>query len=54
VLLAIGPEGGWNAFELDLLRAHGFEMIGLGPRRLRVDTACVSLLAIAHESLRGR
>ena len=24
ILLAIGPEGGWNAFELDLLAAHGF------------------------------
>ena len=24
-LLAVGPEGGWNAFELDLLAAHGFQ-----------------------------
>jgi RsmE family RNA methyltransferase len=54
VLMAIGPEGGWNAFELDLLRAHGFQMVGLGPRPLRVDTACISLLALAHESLRAR
>src|SRR5215207_1934856 len=30
VLLAIGPEGGWNAFELELLARHGFEAIGLG------------------------
>lgn len=52
VLLAIGPEGGWNRFELDLLTAHGFNGIGLGPRTLRTDTACIALLALAHESLR--
>ena len=40
VLIAIGPEGGWNAFELSLLAAHGFQLVGMGPRTLRVDTAC--------------
>lgn len=48
VLIAIGPEGGWNAFELALLQAHGFHPVGLGPRTLRVDTACTALLAIIH------
>jgi RsmE family RNA methyltransferase len=48
VLLAIGPEGGWNDFELALLAAHGFQLVGLGPRTLRVDTACTALLAITH------
>src|SRR3954470_23047053 len=48
LLLAIGPEGGWNAFELGLLEAHGFQRIGMGPRTLRTDTACVALLALAH------
>jgi RsmE family RNA methyltransferase len=51
VLLAIGPEGGWNTFELDLLQAHGFRLVGLGPRALRVDTACTALLAITHAAL---
>ena len=51
VLLAIGPEGGWNDFELALLAAHGFQIVGLGPRTLRVDTACTALLAITHASL---
>jgi RsmE family RNA methyltransferase len=51
VLLAIGPEGGWNAFELDLLATHGFEPIGMGPRTLRTDTACIALLALVHEAL---
>ncbi len=51
VLVAIGPEGGWNDFELTLLGAHGFRAIGLGARTLRVDTACVALLAIVNDAL---
>lgn len=51
VLLAIGPEGGWNAFERSLLQAHGFGLVGLGPRTLRVDTACTALLSIAHAAM---
>jgi RsmE family RNA methyltransferase len=47
-LLAIGPEGGWNAFELALLARHGFDAVGLGPRILRTDTACVALLALLN------
>lgn len=54
ILLAIGPEGGWNAFELDLLAAHGFQSAGMGPRTLRTDTACVALLAIGHSAIRAR
>ena len=51
VVLAVGPEGGWNAFELALLQAHGFTPVGLGPRTLRSDTACIALLALAHDAL---
>jgi RsmE family RNA methyltransferase len=51
VLLAIGPEGGWNAFERDLLAAHGFTAVGMGPRTLRTDTACIALLAVVHEAI---
>jgi len=52
VLLAVGPEGGWNRFELDLLTAHGFERTSMGPRTLRTDTACLALLALVHDALR--
>ena len=51
ILVAIGPEGGWNEFELGLLEAHGFTRVGLGPRTLRVDTACVALLSQVHSWL---
>src|SRR5262245_57578770 len=52
LLLAIGPEGGWNTFERELLAQHGFEAAGMGSRPLRSDTACVALLALAHQALR--
>jgi 16S rRNA (uracil1498-N3)-methyltransferase len=51
VLLAVGPEGGWNKFETELLGAHGFQPVGMGPRTLRTDTACVALLALVHATL---
>src|SRR5688572_24737670 len=34
VLAAVGPEGGWNDFELALLERHGFDRAGLGSRTL--------------------
>jgi RsmE family RNA methyltransferase len=49
ILLAIGPEGGWNAFELGLLEARGFQRAGMGPRTLRTDTACIALLAVVAQ-----
>jgi len=52
VLLAIGPEGGWNEFELDLLTGHGFRIVSMGPRILRTDTACIALLTLLHEARR--
>ena len=51
VLLAVGPEGGWNQFELELLAARGFVSVAMGPRTLRTDTACIALLALVHEAL---
>ena len=53
LLLAIGPEGGWNDFETDLLEAHGFQSVGMGPRTLRTDTACIALLALVHDAMRS-
>ena len=50
-LLAVGPEGGWTDFERDLLQAHWFTAVGMRPRTLRTDTACVALLTLVHEAL---
>ncbi|HEX4386173.1 MAG TPA: 16S rRNA (uracil(1498)-N(3))-methyltransferase [Myxococcales bacterium] len=43
-VVAIGPEGGWVPFELDLLRKQGFVPFSLGPRPLRVEVAVSYLL----------
>jgi RsmE family RNA methyltransferase len=51
VLLAVGPEGGWNDFERRMLAAHGFHAIGMGPRTLRTDTACIALLTLVHDAI---
>lgn len=51
VVLAVGPEGGWNDHEREAFAAHGFQFVGLGERTLRTDIACISLLALAHAAL---
>jgi RsmE family RNA methyltransferase len=46
VVLAVGPEGGWVDFELDLLARAGFASAGAGPRPLRVEVAVPYLLGM--------
>jgi 16S rRNA (uracil1498-N3)-methyltransferase len=43
--LAVGPEGGWTPYELEMFSSHGFQVFNAGPRILRTDTACVALLS---------
>ncbi|RMR03053.1 Ribosomal RNA small subunit methyltransferase E [Pseudomonas savastanoi pv. glycinea] len=45
VTLAIGPEGGWIPYEVDLLTKAGLQPVQLGDRILRVETAVTALLA---------
>lgn len=45
VTLAIGPEGGWIPYEVDLLAKAGLQPVQLGARILRVETAVTALLA---------
>ncbi|MCC7300836.1 MAG: 16S rRNA (uracil(1498)-N(3))-methyltransferase [Verrucomicrobia bacterium] len=46
ICLAVGPEGGWTPYELELFAACGFQIFNAGPRILRTDTACVALLSL--------
>ena len=45
ITLAIGPEGGWTPFEMDIFEQQKFKPVSLGHRILRSDTACIALLA---------
>lgn len=46
VILAIGPEGGFNRDEKTRLEAAGFSGIRLGPRVLRTETAGPAAIAV--------
>ena len=49
-VVAIGPEGGWNSFEIKLFDNAGFKAFSLGERILRTDTAVIGLAAILNFS----
>ncbi len=51
VLLAVGPEGGWLAYEIDKMVASGFRGFGIGCRILRVDTAVIGLHSMLTKRL---
>ena len=48
-LIAIGPEGDFSPEEVALAQQHGFVGVGLGPARLRTETA--GILAVAAFNL---
>jgi 16S rRNA (uracil1498-N3)-methyltransferase len=47
VVFAVGPEGGFTDAEVERGRAAGWEVVGLGPRVLRVETAALALAVLA-------
>ncbi len=48
ILFLIGPEGDFSPAELDLAQQNGFLTTGLGPSRLRTETAGVVACTIAN------
>ncbi|PKP35565.1 MAG: 16S rRNA (uracil(1498)-N(3))-methyltransferase [Bacteroidetes bacterium HGW-Bacteroidetes-15] len=50
LLFLIGPEGDFSPAEVDLSISNGFKSVGLGPSRLRTETAGVVACAIANIS----
>jgi 16S rRNA (uracil1498-N3)-methyltransferase len=46
-VVAVGPEGGFTDEEATQASEAGWQMIGLGPRVLRVETAAILLAALA-------
>lgn len=45
IILAIGPEGGWNDFEINLMQEKGFIKYKLSENILRVETAVTAALS---------
>lgn len=51
VMLAVGPEGGFSARDLDALELSGFRRLRVGPRILRTETAGLAALALLQGKL---
>lgn len=49
-VLAFGPERGWGPTDRDTLRDAGFQLVHLGERPLRSDTACIAATSLALSS----
>jgi 16S rRNA (uracil1498-N3)-methyltransferase len=54
VRLFVGPEGGWGEAELELAERAGLAVAGLGPRRLRSETAGIVAVCRARAVLERR
>ena len=46
IAVFIGPEGGWEESEIEALRQRGAQIITLGPRILRTETAPLAVLSV--------
>jgi 16S rRNA (uracil1498-N3)-methyltransferase len=51
--LAVGPEGGFSPAERQSAESAGWQLVSLGPRILRIETACLVLATLAAHDLRG-
>lgn len=50
VSLVIGPEGGFEKFEVEALQEAGAKAVHLGPRILRAETAAVSAITLVQSA----
>ena len=46
ISIFVGPEGGWTIEEINLARDRGIEIVGLGPRVFRAETAAIAACSI--------
>lgn len=46
IIAVVGPEGGWADEELELGRDAGWEIVTLGGRTLRAETAAIAIVAL--------
>ncbi len=52
--LLIGPEGGWEKTEVDAARVMGYQVLSMGSRILRAETAALAALTIVQYEIDGR
>lgn len=50
---AVGPEGGWTDFEINLLAENRWLPVSLGPRVLRTETAAIAVTSVLSSWLSG-
>lgn len=48
IMIAVGPEGGFDPDEVQRAREHGFLTAGIGPRILRAETAALAGCALVQ------
>jgi 16S rRNA (uracil1498-N3)-methyltransferase len=48
VVIAVGPEGGFSAAEMNMARDNDFILVGLGPRILRAETAAMTAMSLVQ------
>jgi 16S rRNA (uracil1498-N3)-methyltransferase len=53
IALVVGPEGGFDAAEVERVSAAGIPLLGLGDRMLRTETAAVAVCVLALEASGG-
>ncbi len=51
IAVFVGPEGGFEAEEIELLKKSGAYVAGLGPRVLRAETAAVAAVTLVQAGL---
>ncbi len=49
--ILIGPEGGYSQEELESLENRGFQLVSLGPRILRAETAAILAVGLVSQAL---
>lgn len=51
ISLMIGPEGGFEAAEIEVAQAVGWHIVSLGPRILRAETAALAAITVVMEGM---